>query len=62
MPRPPFDRVEEGFTIWSTEAERNDTRTAEWMGLSLATISLARAWHDAPSPAIHCRASSSVPG
>jgi hypothetical protein len=53
--------VEEGFTIWSTEAERNDTRTAEWMGLSLATISLARAWHDAHSQAIQYGASSSIP-
>ncbi len=42
MPRPPADRIEEGFHIWSTEAERNDTKTAELMGLSQSTISY---WH-----------------
>jgi len=42
MPRPPSDRVEEGFEIWSTEAERNDTKTAELMGLSQSTVSY---WH-----------------
>jgi hypothetical protein len=42
MPRPPSDRVEEGFEIWSTEAERNDTKTAEIMGLSQSTVSY---WH-----------------
>ena len=42
MPRPPSDRVEEGFQIWSTEAERNDTRTAELMGLPQSTVSY---WH-----------------
>ena len=39
MPRPPSDSVEEGFQIWSTEAERNDTRTAELMGLPQSTVS-----------------------
>ena len=42
MPRPPSDRVEEGFELWSTEAERNDTKTAELMGLSQSTVSY---WH-----------------
>ena len=42
MPRPPSDRVDEGFEIWSTEAERNDTRTAELMGLPQSTVSY---WH-----------------
>jgi hypothetical protein len=42
MPRPPSDRVEEGFQIWSTEAERNDTRTAELMGVPQSTVSY---WH-----------------
>jgi hypothetical protein len=42
MPRPPSERVEEGFAIWSTEAERNDTRTAELMGLPQSTVSY---WH-----------------
>jgi hypothetical protein len=44
MPRPPSDRVEEGFQIWSTEADRNDTRTAELMGVPQSTISY---WHRA---------------
>ena len=38
MPRPPSDRVEEGFQIWSTEGERNDTRTAELMGVPASTV------------------------
>src|SRR4051794_23326677 len=42
MPRPPSDRVEEGFRIWSTEASRNDTKTATLMGLSQETVSY---WH-----------------
>jgi hypothetical protein len=42
MPRPPSDRVDEGFELWSTEAERNDTKTAELMGLSQSTVSY---WH-----------------
>jgi hypothetical protein len=42
MPRPPSDRVDEGFRIWSTEAGRNDTRTAAIMGLSQETVSY---WH-----------------
>src|SRR3954471_23088496 len=42
MPRPPSDRVEEGFQIWSTEAGRNDTKTAQLMGLSQETVSY---WH-----------------
>src|SRR5215213_8160223 len=42
MPRPPSDRVEEGFAIWSTEADRNDTRTAELMGVPQSTVSY---WH-----------------
>jgi hypothetical protein len=42
MSRSPSDQVEEGFHIWSTEAERNDTRTAELMGRSQSTISY---WH-----------------
>ena len=42
MPRPPSDRVDEAFDIWSTEAERNDTKTAELMGLPQSTVSY---WH-----------------
>ena len=42
MPRPPSDRVDEGFRIWSTEANRNDTKTAAIMGLSQETVSY---WH-----------------
>jgi hypothetical protein len=42
MPRPPSDRIEEGFQIWSTEAERNDTRTAALMGLPQTTVSYWR--------------------
>ena len=42
MPRPPSERVDEAFEIWSTEAERNDTRTAELMGLPQSTVSY---WH-----------------
>ena len=42
MPRPPSDRVEKGFQIWSTDAERNDTRTAELMGVPQSTVSY---WH-----------------
>lgn len=42
MPRPPSERVEEGYAIWSTEAERNDTRTAQIMGMSQETVSY---WH-----------------
>ena len=38
MPRPPSDRVEEGFQIWSTEGERNFTRTAELMGVPASTV------------------------
>src|SRR5215203_3969833 len=46
MPRPPSDRVEEGFEMWSTEAERNDTKTAELMGLSQSTVSYChRTYH-----------------
>src|SRR5918995_267808 len=42
MPSPPSDRVDEAFEIWSTEADRNDTRTAELMGLPQSTVSY---WH-----------------
>src|SRR5215213_8018996 len=42
MPRPPSDRIDEGFQIWSTEGDRNDTRTAELMGLPQSTVSY---WH-----------------
>ena len=42
MPRPPSDRVDEGYLIWSTEAERNDTRTAQIMGVPQETVSY---WH-----------------
>jgi len=42
MPRPPSDRVDEAFEIWSTEADRNDTKTAELMGLPQSTVSY---WH-----------------
>jgi hypothetical protein len=42
MPRPPSDRVEEGFLLWSTRAERNDTRTAELLGVPQSTVSY---WH-----------------
>jgi hypothetical protein len=42
MPRPPSERIDEAFEIWSTEAERNDTRTAELMGLAQSTVSY---WH-----------------
>lgn len=42
MPRPPSERIDEGFEIWSNEAERNDTRTAELMGVPQSTVSY---WH-----------------
>jgi hypothetical protein len=42
MPRPPSERIDEAFEIWSTEDERNDTRTAELMGLPQSTVSY---WH-----------------
>ena len=42
MPRPPSERVDEAFEIWSTEADRNDTRTAELMGVPQSTVSY---WH-----------------
>jgi hypothetical protein len=42
MPRPPSDRVDEAFEIWSTEAERNDTRTAQQLGVAQETVSY---WH-----------------
>lgn len=42
MPRPPSDRVEEGFQIWASEAGRNDTRTAELIGVPQSTVSY---WH-----------------
>jgi hypothetical protein len=42
MPRHPSQRIDEGFRIWSTEAERNDTKTAHIMGLPQSTISY---WH-----------------
>ena len=42
MPRPPSERVDEAFEIWSTEADRNDTKTAELMGLPQSTVSY---WH-----------------
>src|SRR5262245_23505601 len=42
MPRPPSERVEEGFRIWSTEANGNDTQTAKLMGIPQETVSY---WH-----------------
>jgi hypothetical protein len=42
MPRPPSDRVDEAFEIWSTQAERNDTRTAQQLGVAQETVSY---WH-----------------
>ncbi len=42
MPRPPSDRVDEAFEIWSTNAERNDTRTAQQLGIAQETVSY---WH-----------------
>jgi hypothetical protein len=42
MPRLPSERVEEGFQIWATDAGRNDTKTAELMGLAQETVSY---WH-----------------
>ena len=42
MPRPPSERVDEAFELWSTEAGRNVTRTAELMGLPQSTASY---WH-----------------
>jgi hypothetical protein len=42
MPRPPSDRVDEAFEIWATIAERNDTRTAEQLGVAQETVSY---WH-----------------
>ena len=42
MPRPPSDRVDEAFEIWATIAERNDTRTAQQMGIAQETVSY---WH-----------------
>jgi hypothetical protein len=42
MPRLPSDRIDEAFAIWSTEAERNDTRTAQQLGVAQETVSY---WH-----------------
>src|SRR5829696_6054144 len=42
MARPSSDRVDEAFTIWATIAERNDTRTAQQMGVAQETVSY---WH-----------------
>jgi hypothetical protein len=42
MARPPSDRVDEAFEIWATTAERNDTRTAQQLGVAQETVSY---WH-----------------
>jgi hypothetical protein len=42
MPRPPSDLVDKAFEIWSTTAERNDTRTAQQLGIAQETVSY---WH-----------------
>lgn len=42
MPRPPSERVDETYEIWSTIAERNDTRTAQQLGVAQETVSY---WH-----------------
>jgi hypothetical protein len=42
MPRPPSERIDEAFEIWATTAERNDTRTAQQMGIAQETVSF---WH-----------------
>ena len=42
MPRSPSERVDEAFEIWSTEGGRNDTRTAQLLGLPQSTVSY---WH-----------------
>src|SRR5262245_44054714 len=39
MPRPPSERVEEGFQLWSSEGECNDTKTGELMGVPQETVS-----------------------
>jgi hypothetical protein len=46
MPRPPSERVEEGFQIWANEAQCNDTKTGELMGVPQETISYwKRSYH-----------------
>src|SRR5688572_1881618 len=42
MARPPSDRVDEAFEIWATIGERNDTRTAQQLGVAQETVSY---WH-----------------
>jgi hypothetical protein len=42
MPRLPSDRLDEAFEIWSTEGDRNDTKTAELTGIPQSTVSY---WH-----------------
>jgi hypothetical protein len=42
MSRPPSERIDEAFEIWATDGDRNDTRTAELMGLPQSTVSY---WH-----------------
>jgi hypothetical protein len=39
MARPPSDRVDEAFEIWATIGERNDTRTAQQLGVPQETVS-----------------------
>jgi hypothetical protein len=49
MPRPPSERVEEGFQLWSTDGGRNDTKTDELMGVPQATVSYWKRtyhWHE----------------
>jgi hypothetical protein len=38
MPRPPSDRVEEGFQIWSTAGARKATATARILGVPASTV------------------------
>lgn len=45
MPLHPPERIEEAFQNWSTEADRNDTRTAELLGLPQTTVSYWRRTH-----------------
>ena len=65
MPRPPSERVDEAFEVWSTEAERNDTKTAAADGRApdrpSATGAAPMAGTSATSPS-SSRMGTSLPG